>query len=181
MCVKKILRWVMLLSGGVTVCNLIAFYFLPVIFPTANFSIIRLIFIAIAEKKYGYILISCILTTLILMGAISIKENHIALQFLGFAVFLGDLIYGGCLFVDGLTDGFINMVVIWSVIIDIVVVTLFVIYLTGRIKNIKQNMQAMNMTHGEKRGEILVLYSNAHTKMLESNGQWITCIEYLHG
>lgn len=26
----------------------------------------------------------------------------------------------------------------------------------------------------------MILYSNAHTKMLESNGQWITCIEYLH-
>lgn len=26
----------------------------------------------------------------------------------------------------------------------------------------------------------MILYSDAHTKMLESNGQWITCIEYLH-
>jgi hypothetical protein len=26
----------------------------------------------------------------------------------------------------------------------------------------------------------LILYSDAHTEMLESNGQWITCIEYLH-
>lgn len=26
----------------------------------------------------------------------------------------------------------------------------------------------------------MILYSNAHTKMLESNRQWITCIEYLH-
>ena len=26
----------------------------------------------------------------------------------------------------------------------------------------------------------MILYSDAHTEMLESNGQWITCIEYLH-
>ena len=27
----------------------------------------------------------------------------------------------------------------------------------------------------------MILYSDAHTEMLESNGQWIICIEYLHG
>ncbi len=27
----------------------------------------------------------------------------------------------------------------------------------------------------------MILYSNEHTKMLESSGQWITCIEYLYG
>ena len=26
----------------------------------------------------------------------------------------------------------------------------------------------------------MILYSDVHTKMLESNGQWFTCIEYLH-
>ena len=27
----------------------------------------------------------------------------------------------------------------------------------------------------------MILYSDAHTKMLESNEQWLTCIEYLYG
>lgn len=141
MCIKKILQWVMLLSGGISACNLLTFYFLPLIFPMANFSIIKLAFIAIAEKKYGYILISCMLTILILIGVASIKRNRILLPVLSFAVFLGDLIYVGCLFVEDLIDGFINTVVIWSGIVDIIAIVLFALYFTGRIKSIKQNIQ----------------------------------------
>ncbi len=45
--VKKILQWLMLLSGGLSACNLLTLYFLPLIFPMANFSIVKLTFIAI--------------------------------------------------------------------------------------------------------------------------------------
>ena len=54
MCIKKILQWVMLLSGGISACNLLTFYFLPLIFPIANFSIIKLAFIAVAYQVSLY-------------------------------------------------------------------------------------------------------------------------------
>lgn len=79
------------------------------------------------------------LTMLILIGAISIKRNRILLPILNFAIFLGDLIHVGCLFVKDLLDGFINTVVIWSGIIDIIAIVLFALYFTGRIKSVKQN------------------------------------------
>ncbi|MBD8986809.1 MAG: hypothetical protein EGR02_05785 [Clostridiales bacterium] len=140
MYIKKILQWVMLLSGGISACNLLAFYFLPLMFPMANVSIIKLTFIAIAEKRYGYILISCMLTILIIIGAASIKRNHILLPIFSLAVYLGDLMYVGCLFVKDLISGFINTVVIWSGIVDIIAIVLFALYFTGRIKSIKQNI-----------------------------------------
>lgn len=102
MYVKKILQWVMLLSGGISACNLLVFYSWPLVFPMANFSIVKLTYIAIAEKEYGLILISCVLTILILIGAGSIKQNRILLPVLGFAIFFGDLIHVGCLFVEDL-------------------------------------------------------------------------------
>ena len=139
--IKKYLQWVMLLSGGISACNLITFYFFPLIFPMANFSIIKLTFIAIAENKYGYILISCMLTILILIGAVSIKKNRIMFPVLCFAIFMVDLIYIGCLFVEDLIDGFINTVVIWSGIIDIIAIVLFALYFMDRIKSIKQTIQ----------------------------------------
>ena len=141
MYVKKILQWVMLLSGVISTCNLLTFYFLPFIIPMANFSIIKLAFIAIAEKKYGYILIGCILIILILIGAASIKHNRILLPILSFAIFLGDLIYVGYLFVVDLLNSYINTVVILSGTIDIIIIVLFALYFTGRIKTIKQNIQ----------------------------------------
>lgn len=131
----------MLLSGGISACNLLTFYFWPLLIPMANFSIIKLAFIAIAEKKYGYILIGCMLIILILTGAVSLKRNRILLPILSFAIFLGDLIHVGYLFVVDLLDGFINTIVICSGTIDIIVIVLFALYFTDRIKSIKQGIQ----------------------------------------
>lgn len=141
--VKKFLQWVMLLSGGISVCNLFVLYFFPSVYSFSlissivNFSVFKLNFIAISENKYGYIVISCILIILILIGAVMVKQNRILLPVFSFAVYLGDLIHAGCLFISDLQNGFINTVVILPGIIDIMAVVLFVLYFTDRIRSNK--------------------------------------------
>ena len=135
MSVEKILRWIMLLSASISACNLFVFYFFPLIFPMANFSIIKITFIAIAEKKYSYILISCMLILLVYVGAISIKQNYIVLSILSFIVFLADLIHVGILFFRDLFNNYVNTIGIFSGIIDIIVIMLFSFYLVSQIKS----------------------------------------------
>ena len=94
----------------------------------ANFSIIKLSYIAIAERKYGYILISCMLVILILIGAASIKRSHILLLNLSFVIFLGDLIYVGYLFILDLLNNYFNTVTICSGVVDIIIIVLFSLY-----------------------------------------------------
>ena len=128
MYVKKILERVMLLVGAISACNLFTLYLFPLIIPMANFSIIKLSFIAIAEKKYGYILISCMLVILILVGAASIIRNHILLLILSVVIYLGDLIHVGYLFVLDLLNSYFNTVIICSGIVDIIIIVLFSLY-----------------------------------------------------
>ena len=139
--IRKILQWVMLLSGCTTVLNIITINFYPLILPMANLSIIKLTFIAFAEKKYGYILISLLLNILILIGVKLIKRNRILFPVLIFPIFLGDFIHVMYLFINGLMVDFINTVIIWSGIIDIIVIPLFILYFKNQVKSTKHYKQ----------------------------------------
>lgn len=141
MYVKKILKWVMLLIGVISICSLLIFSLWPSDIPVVNFSIFKFVIIAFIERKGGYTLISCMLIILIIAGALSIKSNRIWLLVLNFAIFVADLIQAVHLFVVDLLDGFINPVVILPSIVDIIVIVLFCLYFIGRIKSIKQNIQ----------------------------------------
>ena len=128
MYLKKALQWLMLLSGGISACNLLTLYFLHFITPGANISILKLTFIALAEKKYSYILFCCVLVSLILLGSVSIKQNSVWLPRLNFLVFLGDLIYVGYLLIMDLSNGYFNIFAICSGVVDIIVVVLLILY-----------------------------------------------------
>lgn len=142
MSVNKILRWTLLLSGVASAVNLLILYFFPMSIPLANFSIIKLTFIAIMERKYSYILISVLLILVILSGAVSIKRNGALFPCLNLVLFLGDLIGAGILFITDLLNGYMNTLVLSSGIVDIIVIVLSVLYFVGRIRLTKQNKEA---------------------------------------
>lgn len=142
MSVNKILRWTLLLSGVASAVNLLILYFFPMSIPLANFSIIKLTFIAIMERKYSYILISVLLILVILSGAVSIKRNSVLFPCLNLVLFLGDLIGAGILFITDLLNGYMNTLVLPSGIVDIIVIVLSVLYFVGRIRLTKQNKEA---------------------------------------
>ncbi len=105
MSVHKILRWTLLLSGVASAVNLLVLYFFPMSIPLANFSIVKLAFIGMVERKYSYILISVLLILVILSGAVSIKRNGVLFPCLNLMLFLGDLIGAGFLFITDLLNG----------------------------------------------------------------------------
>lgn len=140
--VYKILRWTLLVSGAISTVNLLILYFFPMLIPLANFSIIKLTFIAIVERKYSYIVIGILLILLILSGSASIKRNGVLLPCLNLVLFLWDLISVGTLFITDLLNEEINTLVISSGVIDIVVIVLFILYFVGRDRLHQQNNAA---------------------------------------
>ena len=140
--VHKILRWTLLLSGVASAVNLLVLYFFPMSIPLANFSIVKLAFIGMVERKYSYILISVLLILVILSGAVSIKRNGVLFPCLNLMLFLGDLIGAGFLFITDLLNGYMNTLVLSSGIVDIIVIVLSVLYFVGRIRLTKQNKEA---------------------------------------
>lgn len=142
MSVHKILRWTLLLSGVASAVNLLVLYFFPMSIPLANFSIVKLAFIGMVERKYSYILISVLLILVILSGAVSIKRNGVLFPCLNLMLFLGDLIGAGFLFITDLLNGYMNTLVLSSGIVDIIVIVLSVLYFVGRIRLTKQNKEA---------------------------------------
>ncbi len=136
---SKILRWVLLLSGGVTAINILILYFCPVLIPAANFSVVRLTFVGLLERRYGYILISALLAALILGGSVGVKKNRVLLPCLNLVLFLGDLIGAGILFAVNLLNGLVNTLPLSSGVVDMVVVVLSVLYFVQRTKLIRQN------------------------------------------
>lgn len=140
--VHKILRWTLLVSGAISTVNLLILYFFPMLIPLANFSIIKLTFIAIVERKYSYVVIGILLILLILSGSASIKRNGVLLPCLDLVLFLWDLISVGTLFITDLLNEEINTLVLSSGVIDIVVIVLSVLYFVGRDRLHQQNNAA---------------------------------------
>lgn len=136
---RKILQWVMLISGGITAGNVLALYFFPFFIPLVNLSIIRLTFISFAEKRIDYILVSCLLVLLIIWGAISVRRNRVWIPAICFAIYEVDMLYASHLFFKDWLNGYFNSTAFWSGVVDIVVVALYVLYFSRKISSIKKN------------------------------------------
>ena len=139
--IKTFLHWTLLILGGITILNLILFYFFPESIPIINVSILKLAFVGIIEKRYIYVLISLLLCFLIIFGSISIKRGNIVLPIFVMAIYLLDFGQVIFLFVIALKEDYINSFVLLSGIIDIIVLTMFTMYFTERFKAMRQKQK----------------------------------------
>lgn len=131
---RKILFWAMLLSGGLSACNLLLLSLLPILIPGTNFSILQLAFFALAERKYGVFLIGVALACGILAGSVSIRRSRAGLPALCTAIYLGDGINAAYRFAADLPSGDFHWFALCSVLVDILLLALLAQYFARRLR-----------------------------------------------
>lgn len=131
---RTMLFWAMLLSGGLSACNLLLLPLLPILIPGANFTILQLAFFALAGRKYGVFLIGGALAFGILAGSVSIRRSRVGLPALCAAVYLGDGINAAYRFAADLPSGDFHWFALCSVLVDILLLALLAQYFTRRFR-----------------------------------------------
>lgn len=132
----------LLLSGGLSVFNLVVLCFFPMAIPMIvkpiNVWMLRLCFIGMIERKGGYILFSCLLIFLMIFGAKSIAKKGVLLPVLNLLIFLVDLGWVIFLFVSCLNQDYFNIHVVPSGVWDMAVIILFVVHFMKNRRKIEQ-------------------------------------------
>ena len=135
---RKWLACMLSIYGGITAVNLLAFYFLPLFSPT-SFLISRILFIGFAEKRYFLVLVCCLLNVLILLSALWVKKGKWLLPACCFAFFIGDFVQSAFVFITDMNKKFFNPMAVPSALLDILFITLLILYFINCFKGVKRD------------------------------------------
>lgn len=129
----KILNVLLLVYGGLTAFNTLYFYFFPLIIPTTNFSIMKILFVAFAEHKYIYVVGAALFALLILASGAAVRKKRIVLPVLSFIFILVDLVHVASLLGTG-SVRYTHISVFFSGGMDVLFIILFVRYFKQYLK-----------------------------------------------
>lgn len=118
----------------VTFINALVMYWLPVIIPISSFSAIRIMFVALIEKRYYLTLVSILICALLFLSTISVRRQHFLLPVLSLMYLMYDFVIVFSLLVDGLGDGYWRTYIIQT-IVSIALIVLLCIYCWNGLRN----------------------------------------------
>lgn len=79
---RKILNVLLIVYGGLTALHMPYFYFFPLLIPTTNFTIMKILFVAFAEHRYIYVVGAVLLALLILASGVAVRKNGLYCRYL---------------------------------------------------------------------------------------------------
>ena len=120
----KCLQTLLKIVSITTFFNVIVIYWVPINVPISSFSAIRVMFVALIEKKYYLIAVSALICLLLFLSAVSIRKKCVILPALSLAYLIYDSIVVLLLLIDGFNDGYWKVYIIQAIVTAALVVLL---------------------------------------------------------
>ena len=120
----KVLIVLLTIVSTVSIINVIMMYWIPINIPLNSFSVMRLTFVALIEKKYYLIIVSMLISVLLYLTTVAIRKQKILLPVLSLLYLLYDFVIVVLLFIDGLNDGYWGTYIIQTIILSTLILLL---------------------------------------------------------
>lgn len=133
---KKILRFSLLIYSIITFLNAVSLYFLPHFSLLSNFTVIRTMFIAFAEKKYWLIIIALLINSTFFFSALCRKNGRIMFSVISFIIEIIDLFFVSFLLIESIVDEHnISLIYIPHIILDLYILCILSRAIRGRFSD----------------------------------------------
>lgn len=121
---RKFLMILLNVVAVVSFVNVLIMYWFPIKMDLSSFSAVRIMFLALIEKRYYLILFSLLICALLLLTAVSVRKQHILLPILSVAYLMYDFIVVMLLLLNGLSDGYWKTYIIQALVVLALIVLL---------------------------------------------------------
>ena len=118
----------------VTLFNILSMYWIPVRIPVSSFSAVRIMFIAIAEKRFYLVPVSVLICVMLFLSCISIHKQKFVLPCVASLYLTYDLVVLFLVMIDSQEYGYWRNYMI-ETIISIVLLSLLIIYIVNWISS----------------------------------------------